>query len=356
MTEPPSPRAARASPMAWLGRVLWGLATLAVTVWGACALWFHVPRALAWGALAVWGSAGVAAAVGGLWRGSGTRRPRIAAIACWFFVVLAAALLTAWQWVEPSHERDWADDVARLLSADIEGDRVTVHNVRNFDWRSEADYTPRWETRHYDLQRLTSADLILSYWMGPHIAHTLVSFGFDDGQRLVFSLEIRKERHEVFSAVGGFFRSFEQVIIAADERDIVRTRSNARHEAVYLYSLGLSPAHLRTLFLGYLEAAESLRQAPSFYNTLTSNCTTIVFDLARHIAPGLPADYRLLLSGHFAEYAYDQGALARGYDYARLQALGHINPRALQADRETGSDFSAAIREGVPRASFEEGR
>src|SRR5690606_19518020 len=104
-------------------------------------------------------------------------------------------------------------------------------------------------------------------------------------------------------AIGGFFRQFEQVIIAADERDIIRTRSNARHEDVYLYRLSMSPEQLRTLFLGYLEAAETLRTKPDFYNSLTSNCTTIVFDLARQMAPEILLDYRLILSGHFAEYA-----------------------------------------------------
>ncbi|WP_173506468.1 DUF4105 domain-containing protein, partial [Marinobacterium sp. xm-d-543] len=193
---------------------------------------------------------------------------------------------------------------------------------------------------------------LLSYWMGPHIAHTLVSFGFNNGQQLVFSLEIRKERHESFSAIGGLFRQFEQVVIAADERDIILTRSNARNEDVYLYPLALNPQQLRTLFLGYLTMAESLRTTPQFYNTLTSNCTTIVFDLARQIAPGIPLDYRLLLSGHFAEYAYDQGALIPGYSYSQLQTSGYINVRAQQANEDP--NFSRAIRNDIAAISKED--
>ncbi|CAM5183379.1 Lnb N-terminal periplasmic domain-containing protein [Alishewanella longhuensis] len=163
----------------------------------------------------------------------------------------------------------------------------------------------------------------------------MVSFGFTDGQQLVFSLEIRKEQHESFSAIGGFFRQFEQVIIAADEQDIIRTRSNARQEDVYLYRLVMTQPQLRTLFLGYLETAESLRKTPQFYNTLSSNCTTIVFDLARQIAPNIPLDHRLLLSGHFAEYAYDFGALTPGYSYTELKARGYINPRTQQIPLES---------------------
>lgn len=329
--------------------VLACLCTL-VAAWGVLALWFQL-------------AAGPAVFLGALLGGSGTAAAwmllRRSQDHAWYKAVsvFAAAVLLLmlwWQSITPSHERVWADDVARLLESRIEGDRVMLRNVRSFNWRSETDYTPRWETRSYDLRQLKSADLILSYWMGPHIAHTLVSFGFDDGRRLVFSLEIRKEGHESFSAVGGFFRRFEQVIIAADERDIVKTRSNARGEEVYLYPVKITRSQLRSLFLAYLEQAAQLRHAPSFYNTMTSNCTTIIFDLARQIAPGLPLDYRLLLSGHFAEYAYEQGALASSLPYPRLQALGHINARAQAADGAGSAAFSHAIRAGIPGAGGQE--
>ena len=323
------------------------LATLAIALamaWGVLALWYQLPRPLGAATGFAWLVLGIAA-LAALWHRSATGyRTRVA-----FAGALAAALMAGWwQSIVPSHERDWADDVARLLESDVHGDQVTLRNVRNFDWQSETRYTPRWETRQYDLGQLASADLVMSYWMGPHIAHTLVSFGFTDGSRLVFSLEIRKERHEAFSALGGFFRQFEEVLVAADERDIVRTRSNARHEQVYLYRLRATPAQLRAVFLGYLQQAARLRDAPAFYNTLTSNCTTIVFDLARRIAPGLPLDYRLLASGHFAEYAYDQGALTPGYSYAELQRRGYINPRALANDAGDRAAFSRAIRVGMP--------
>lgn len=323
------------------------LVVLLLTLWGACSLWFRLPEAL-WRipCVTAWVILG-AACVYQVARGQQRHWRRRLGQA---FAVCCVALLVWWHSITPSHERLWADDVAHLLQAEIDGDRVTLHQVRNFEWRSETDYTPRWESRSYDLRRLQSADLVLSYWMGPHIAHTLVSFGFDDGQRIVFSLEIRKERGEAFSAVRGFFRQYEQILVAADERDIIQTRSNARGEQVYLYSLNLPPAQLRAVFLGYLEAAQALHDAPEFYNTLASNCTTIVFELARQIAPTLRPDYRLLLSGHFAHYAYDQGALVPGYSFADLQSLGHINARALHS-AELGEDFSHAIRQEMPQAA-----
>lgn len=263
----------------------------------------------------------------------------------------AASVVLAGLWwllLTPRQDRDWADDVVqRLHVASFDGRHVVLDNVRDFTWRSETDYDARWVRREYDLDQLRSADLVLSYWMGPAIAHTLVSFGFDDGRHLVFSLEIRKERGESFSALGGFFRRFEMTLVASEETDILRTRTNARGEDVYLYRLhGLDRSQLEALFAAYLDEARQLDAAPAFYNTATSNCTTIVFDLARHIAPGLPLDYRLLLSGYLAEYAQDVGALAPGVPYAELQAKGRITDRALQM--APGENFSAVIRRGIP--------
>lgn len=317
---------------------------LACAAWGALALWYQGPSTpVLRGALPALWLALAAAAVHGLWTG------RRGAPLLW--AAAFAALLGWWSTLAPSHDRVWADDVARLLRAEVDGDRVVLHDVRDFEWRTPEDYDVRWETRTYDLRRLRSADLVMSYWMGPAIAHTLVSFGFDDGERVVFSLEIRKERHERFSAIGGFFREFETVLIAADERDIVRTRSNARGEDVYLYRLNVPPQDLRALFLGYLDEAERIHRQPAFYNTVTSNCTTIVFDLARRLAPGLPLDPRLLLSGYFDGYVHDQGGLAPGVDLATLRARGHVNARARAADR---ADYSRAIRVGVPGVPPEE--
>ena len=151
-----------------------------------------------------------------------------------FLLIALGAFATWWFLQKPSHNRQWADDVAHMLHADVKGNQVVLKNVRNFEWRTETDYTPRWETREYDLSQLQTADLILSYWMGPKIAHTLVSFGFADGQYLTFSLEIRKEQGEKFSAWKGFFRQYEAILVAADEADIIKTRSNARGEDVYI--------------------------------------------------------------------------------------------------------------------------
>ncbi|MCS3811087.1 DUF4105 domain-containing protein [Xanthomonas sp. 4461] len=323
----------------------WALRALLVlaALWGGLAIYFALTgNALVRGG---WVASWCAMALAALW---GLRRGRENWALVGIFGAAFVALAVSWGLMQPSQDRDWADDVAQRLQPEVRGNIVTLHNVRNFDWRSETNYVPRWETRQYDLDRLVSADLALSYWMGPAIAHTLVSFGFDDGSHVVFSLEIRKERGESFSAVGGFFRSFEETLVAADERDILRVRTNVRGEDMYLYRLAIPRAGLRRMFMGYVALANDLNRKPAFYNTLTSNCTTIVYALVRQLQPSLPLDHRLLLSGYADQYAYDHHGLMPGYDFATLKQRGHFTARAIAAD--TAADFSERIRAGMPQA------
>ncbi len=315
---------------------------LVAAAWGVGLLWFQASAlGLRWVLLLLW--LGLCAYG---WR---ALAHGVANKGVWVFGLGLMGLLVFWFGLRPSHDRLWADDVAQLLRAEGVGEQVTLSNVRDFEWRSKTDYTPKWVTRQYDVSQIESADLVLSYWMGPVIAHTLISFAFADGQRLVFSLEIRKEQGERFSALGGFFKQFEAVMIAATEEDIIRTRTNARDEDVFLYRLNVPKQDLQQLFKEYLAAAAVIEQQPQYYNTLSSNCTTIVYDLAKKIVP-LPLDWRLLLSGYFAEYAYDLNGLVPGFSFATLSERGHINQRALAHDREASSTYSEAIRVGVPVA------
>ncbi|MFA7669627.1 MAG: DUF4105 domain-containing protein [Burkholderiaceae bacterium] len=327
-------------------RLIVSLTLLLSGAWGTLAIYFQGPfqsaRPLLWLACTVWAVLSMAALVL-LWTRQGPRA--LAAYALAFTV-----LYVWWLTIRPSDARNWEPEVSRHISAEIDGSTVTLHNVRNFDWRSETDYTERWETRRYDLNALRSVDMAVSYWMGPAIAHTLVSFGFDDGQggteHLVFSIEIRKERGEAFSTTGGFFKQFELSLVAADERDVLRVRTNARGEDVYLYRVAMGRDAARSLFLAYIGKAGALAAQPRFYHTVTANCTTIVYEMARRIVQGLPMDWRLLASGYLPEYLYRIGGLAGRGDLETLRAAGRVTERAKLADHDP--QFSQAIRLGIP--------
>jgi hypothetical protein len=262
------------------------------------------------------------------------------------FAVGFGALLLWWHQIAPSNQRVWADDVARTAAGRVDGNLVTLSNVRNFDWRSDTDYTQRWETRSYDLNRLDSVDMVLSYWSMRAIAHVLVSFGFDDGSHVVFSVEIRREKQESFSEIGGFFKEFELSVIAADERDVIRVRTNVRGEDDYLYRIRMSVEDMRALFLAYVNEANVLVNTPRFYNTITVNCTTLVYHMLRRIVGHLPLDYRLLFSGYLPSYVYEAGGLDSRYSLEQLRASGRITDRARAADRS--AMFSTDIRQGIP--------
>ncbi len=255
---------------------------------------------------------------------------------------LAAVLLCLlwWSFIHPSNDRIWADDVAHTVTGSVEGSRVTLHNVRNFTWRTVTDYDQSWETRDYDLNKLSSVDLFLSTWGNPDIAHTLVGFGFTDGSHVVFSVEIRKERHEVFSEIAGFFKQYEIALIAADENDIIRTRTNVRKEDVSMYRVLLTPEQAKKLLLSYVHKGNRLAKEPEFYHTLTANCTTVVYDMIRLIVPGIPMDYRILLSGRLPAYIYDLGGLGRETTLQDIMDRASISARAQEIkEHENYSKF-----------------
>lgn len=314
------------------------LASFVSGAWGAMALWYQLP-----------GNATVRTLGGTLWALAVIALAAFAIVRrSWLplgaYAAMYALLLLWWASISPSGMRVWAADVARQFTGTVSGSEVTLDNVRDFDWRSDDDYDARWETRHYDLDRLASADAVLSYWGSRAIAHAMISFGFDDGSRVVFSVEIRRQRGEQYSPIGGFFKQFETVLVAADEQDIIRVRTNVRGEDAYLYPLRMDKAAMRTLFLSYVQAANALAGRPAFYNTITSNCTTIVYRMARQIEPGLPWDIRLLLTGDLPDYLHDVGAVDRSVPLDELRRRGRITERARNT--AAADDFSRAIRAG----------
>jgi hypothetical protein len=319
------------------------LATLLIglpAAWAVLALWFQAPgnQLVKFVILALWAafSAGMIFAV---WNGR-------AAVGLMVFAAAFALLLVWWHRIPPTNDRLWSDDVAQMTTGTIDGNVVTLNNVRNFIWRSNTDYTQRWESRVYDLQKLRSVDMVMSYWTGPAIAHMLMSFGFDDDQYVVFSVEVRRLKTGDYSELGGFFKQFELSVIAADERDVIRVRTNVRGEDDYLFRLRMPVEAIRSLFLGYVGEANSLADSPRFYNTITANCTTLVYHMMKRIVGYLPLNYRILLDGYLPGYVYEVGGLDSRYTLEQLRDMGRITDRARQSG--DSDSFSIDIRRGIP--------
>ena len=311
----------------------------AVLCWGTLALHFAGPRGVADGLAVAWVVSGLAILV--LVRPFG-RRVAV-------FAAAGTVLFAWWCTIRPSNERAWQPDVARTAHADVNGDVLTVHNVRNFDYRSETDFTERWETRTYDLGKLDRLDFFMSYWGSPSIAHTIMSWGFTDGQHLAISIETRKEVGESYSAIAGFFRQYELYYVVADERDVIRLRTNYRGEHVYLYSVRTTRDRARRLLLDYVREFNGLAAEPRFYNAGTENCTTSIHANVNRNGLLIPWDWRILVNGYLDEMLYERGIIDTSRPFAEAKAASLIDARAKAADQDP--DFSRRIRETIVASS-----
>lgn len=313
------------------------LILLLLTAWASAALWFHQAKPLA-GLLLVIAYASATLLFPLL------LRPRWAGVAVSLF--LFSCVFWWYNSLSPSNDRNWQPDQTILPWAEIKDGQITMHNIRNCDYRTETDFTCSYYDRTFDLADLNTLDVFFVYWGSPNIAHTMLSFGFADQGQVCVSIETRKEVGEEYSAVKGFFRQYELTYIVADERDVVRLRTNYRHEDVYLYPLKIKPERVRDVFLNYVDKINKLKNQPEWYNALTANCTT---SIRQHTAPYNPDarfDWRMIVNGYLDEMIYERGFFPRDLPFAELKKRCYINPKAQSIDRDP--EFSRRIREGVP--------
>ncbi len=260
-----------------------------------------------------------------------------------------AALVLAWiifvLATPPRTDRDWNLDQAVLPDISIDGDVVSIKNIRNFDYRTTTDYTPAYYDRTINVRNIEKVWYMVEPFSGNSgAAHTLLSFGLNDGSYISVSVEIRKEKGESFSPVKGLLRQYELMYVIADERDVIRLRSNYRHDQVFLYPIKADKEKVQSLFLGMLERAKKLQEDPEYYNTLTSTCTTNIVRHINDLVPGrVPYDFRTLLPAHSDALAYELGLIDTDLTFEEARLKYNINERA-----ETYGDsleFSKKIRE-----------
>ncbi|MBV8816689.1 MAG: DUF4105 domain-containing protein [Verrucomicrobia bacterium] len=326
-------------------------------------LFLHVLRLVLAGLLFIIGIPLIAWAAGALYFDLPASAPvRNAAAICWVAaaVVLAlfggsrgrililitfAGILGWWLTLRPTQDAAWQPDVGRLASANIQGDLLTVRDIRNFDYRTATDFTPRYDTRVFNLTNLRGLDLFIDYWGSPYIAHPIVSFDFGPEGHLCFSIEIRPKVGQPYSVLAGLYRRYELIYIAADERDVVRLRTNCKHEDVYLYRLTLPLPEVRMRLTEYLNRLNELHQHPEWYNEVTANCTTSI--RAQHArSQRMRWDWRMLLNGFMDRMLYEKHLLAGNLQFAELKQRALINERALSAG--DAADFSERIRAAAP--------
>jgi hypothetical protein len=317
--------------------IVWGVIGF-VVLWCALALYYsNLPASLrpwvAW--LFVTASVGVLFFLKPRRRGFGV-----------FLALVTAVLVYYWGYIPPSNDRHWRKDVSVLPWAEIDGNHVSVHNIRNSEYRTATDFDLHHYDRTFDVNQLRSMDFFMCFWAPMPFCHTMMSFGFENGDVLCVSIETRPEEHEGYSALASCFKQYELIYVAGDERDLVRSRTNLRDEAVYLYHIDTTPEAMRRVFLSYCRRMNDLKAHPEWYYILTRNCTT---DIPRRDGQSrwtLPESWKVILNGFVDQYLYREGSLDQRMPLAELRKAGHINTRGENADKDP--EFSRLIRAGIP--------
>ena len=313
------------------------IAAVGLAGWSALAIWFApLPRPAAIAALGAYGVAFLVTVL--------LVRPCRRALCCLF--VPSVVVLAAWLLHQPSNERDWQSDVAILPYAEFDGDTVIVHNIRNCDYRSETNYVVHHYTKSFRVSDVQSLDLYLVNWGIPAASHAMMSFGFSSNEYLCVSIETRKQKGQDYSTLRGFFRNYELIYVVADERDVVRLRTNYRTgENVYLYrTKPVSLDVVRNIFLDYLRSINRLHEEPEWYNALTANCMVEAFRHATPYGPRAHWHWTVFLNGYFDRTMYESGAICTNRPFAETKAAALVNARAKAADKDP--EFSKRIRGG----------
>ncbi len=321
----------------WLVTVLGILFRAALIGWASLAIfysnapwpWLRLVLALAFAAFGIWA----------LWQWR--RWGRLFA-----FVVVFLGVLVWWISIRPSHHRPWRPEVAVMPRAIVDGDRVRFIGVRNFEYRSTYDFTVRYEEREVSLSSLTSVDLFISYWAVGPVAHTFVSFNFENALPVCISIETRPEIGEGFSPIASLFKQFELIYVVGDERDIVRVRTNFRRDDVFLYKIRTSAENARRLFLIYIDRINELYSQPEFYHLLSNSCTINIVRYARAAGKVSRFDFRYIFNGFVDRFLYSIGLVDTSMPFSELRRRSRINDAAEAAD--DAPDFSQRIRASLP--------
>ncbi|MFZ1196015.1 MAG: DUF4105 domain-containing protein [Pseudolabrys sp.] len=262
------------------------------------------------------------------------------------FFALCLGVIVWWILIPPSHDRPWRPDVAVMPRVVVDGDRVRITGVRDFDYRSLNDFNVHYEDREVQLSHLTGLDFFVSYWSEGLVGHTFLSFIFDNAPPLSISIETRPEVGEGFNPIASLFKQFELIYVVGNERDLVRVRTNYRKETVYLYRLNSSPEHVRRLLLVYLERINELADRPEFYHLLSNSCTINIIRYANAAGRAGSFDIRHLLNGLIDSYLYHSGRVDTTLPFDELRRRSLINAVAQAADN--APDFSERIRASLP--------
>ena len=266
-----------------------------------------------------------------------------ARVAC--ATLLALPLLAGATGCTPSNQGKWSPNQAVLPWAEFDDNLVTVHNVRNTIYRTADDYTVQHYDKTYDLDQIASADFVMvPLRFVPGGAHTFVSFGFENDDYVAISVEVRREKGEIFSPIKSMADPYEIMYVVGDERDLIQLRSIHWLDDVYMYQSTASRQQVRDMFVDMLKRANKLRDDPEFYDLVRNNCTTNIVRHVNRVTPGrVPYGYQVLFPAYSDRLAYHLNLIEVDGNFARTKQQARINEVAYVYRNDP--QFSAKIRE-----------
>ena len=249
---------------------------------------------------------------------------------------------------KPSNEREWAKDQNILSHVEFNNELITIYNIRNATYKNTSDYDLSYYNKTFNLNEIKRLDYLLEHFGSfEGIAHTMLTFGFENDEYISISIEIRKEKGEEYSPLKGLFRAYEIMYVIGDEKDLINLRTNYRNDSTYLYPINISKESLKQLFVLMLNRTNELSNNPEFYNTLTSTCTT---NLAKASSKTTQKSfsqlhYKVLLPGYSDSLLLDRDTILTNLKTTEeIRNKFKINKIARVHQYSDSKTFSKAIR------------
>jgi hypothetical protein len=316
------------------------LACALVAVWMVGAIYYDLCGGAKWGPWVALAWAVGVIAMFAAWRP--LWQPIVALLGAEFL------FLVWWYRLQPSNDRHWDPSAAVLQRAVRAGDAVTIENVRNLEYRSLDDFTPRYEARTCHLSNIKGVDFIFFNWGNGFSGHPVLVFDFGPDGRICMSIEARIQKGQKYSVVRGLYRQQELIFVAADERDVILRRTKySQGQSAYLYHLNSSVEELTRVFLDYVNMLNQLYESPRWYHVLFTNCTTSFYKLP---STRVRWDWRVIANARLDRTLYHDGRLDRTLPFKELRRLAYLNDIANTAP---SAGFGDHIRRELERRRHE---
>ena len=269
-----------------------------------------------------------------------------------YFLLIFSSIVIIWVIIRhlklrPSNDRSWVNDNNKLAKAEFEDNLVTIRNVRDFRWRTTKDFDENWIDMKFDLNKISKLWFVLEYFepKRKQMAHTIMVFESEDGERIACSIEVRREKGERYHPLKGLFRQYELIYVWSTESDVIGVRTRCRRKSVtHLFeAIVLGPGNERRMFESYLNRTNKLRISPEWYNTITNTCSTNIVRHVNEVYPGrVPRTMAILLPGISPRILKKNNLVKMGASIDESMESSKIDEKAINWNGE--SDFGDWIR------------